>query len=285
MARMRHLLPPLSLAILALPACTTVRDSDMMRMLTTRGDWRGSVLSDMTWVEARERLRPETIVVLPLGAAAKEHGPHLQLCNDELLAGYFTMRVLEQEDVVVAPPINYSFYPAFVEYPGSTHLRLETARDMLVDIVHSLARHGPKRFYVLNTGVSTNWPLKAAQEALAADGITLAFTDILAAMKPACAEVEQQPEGTHADEIETSMMLYIAPWTVDMSKATKDFPKGKGPFSPDPAAGERCSPSGIYGDATLATRAKGAKVCECVTKSILADIDGLRASALPAGKP
>jgi hypothetical protein len=70
MARMRHLLAILGFAALALPACTTVRDSDMMRMLTTRGDWRGSVLSDMTWVEARERLTPETIIVLPLGAAA-----------------------------------------------------------------------------------------------------------------------------------------------------------------------------------------------------------------------
>jgi creatinine amidohydrolase len=267
---------------LILPSCATVRDSDMMRMLSTRGDWKGSVLSDMTWMEARDRLKPETIVVIPLGAAAKEHGPHLQLCNDELLAGYFTMRVLEQQDVVVAPPVNYSFYPAFVEYPGSTHLRLETARDMLVDIVHSLAHHGPKRFYVLNTGVSTVKPLEAAREVLAADGITLAFTDIIAAGKAACAEVEQQPEGTHADEIETSMMLFIAPWTVDMSKATKDFPHGTGPMTPDPSKGERCSPSGIYGDATLATRAKGEKVCNCVTQSILADIDALRAGPLPS---
>ena len=192
MARMRHLLAVLGFTAVALPSCATVRDSDMMRMLTTRGDWKGSVLSDMTWMEARDRLRPETIVVIPLGAAAKEHGPHLQLCNDELLAGYFTMRVLEQQDVIVAPPINYSFYPAFVEYPGSTHLRLETARDMLVDIVHSIAHHGPKRFYVLNTGVSTVKPLEAAREALAADGITLAFTDIIAAGKAACASARSR---------------------------------------------------------------------------------------------
>jgi len=269
---------------LLLGSCATVDDSDMLRMLRTRPDWKGRVLADMTWMEARDQLKPETIVVIPLGAASKEHGPHLRLNNDELLAGYFTMRVLEQEDVVVAPTVNYSFYPAFVEYPGSTHLRLETARDMLVDVVHSLAHAGPKRFYVLNTGVSTVRPLKAAQEALAAEGITLAFTDIIAAGKEACAEVEKQPEGTHADEIETSMMLFIAPWTVDMSKATKDFPHGTGPLTPDPAQGERCSPSGIYGDATLATREKGAKVVACVAKSILADIEALRASPLAAPK-
>ena len=80
------------------------------------------------------------------------------------------------------------------------------------------------------------------------------------------------------------MMLFIAPWAVDMSKATKDFPHGEGPLSPDPAAGERYSASGIYGDATLATRAKGEKVCDCIAKSILADIEALRASELPAAK-
>ncbi len=285
MPRMRHQLAILSSVTLALPSCTAIHDSDMLRVLEHREDWHGTVLSDLTWVEARDELKPETIVVIPLGAGAKEHGPHLHLNNDELLADYFVMRVLEKEDVVVAPTLNYSFYPAFVEYPGSTHLRLETARDMLVDIVHSLARHGPRRFYVLNTGVSTVKPLKAAREALAADGITLAYTDIIAAGKSACAEVEKQPEGTHADEIETSMMLFIAPWTVDMSKATKDFPHGTGPLTPDPAAGERCSPSGIYGDATLATREKGERVVACIAKSILADIDALRASPLPAAKP
>jgi creatinine amidohydrolase len=283
MARMRHLLAPLALLALALPSCITIYDSDFMRQIMEHRELKGCLLSGMTWIEAREKLTPEAIVVIPLGAEAKEHGPHLQLSNDAQLATYFMLRVLEAQDVVVAPSVNYSYYPAFVEYPGSTHLRLETARDMLVDIVHSLAHHGPKRFYVLNTGVSTVKPLAAAQELLAAEGITLAFTDILAAGKAACDEVEQQPEGTHADEIETSMMLYIGMGTVDMSKATKDFPHGKGPMTPDPAKGERVSPSGIYGDATLATREKGEKVVECVVKSILADIEKLRASPLPAG--
>ena len=279
MRRPLALLPP---AFLALPACVTIHDSDLMRVFGTRQTWKGCVLADLTWIEAQDKLRPETIVVIPLGASAKEHGPHLRLNNDEVLASYFAMRVLEQADVVVAPPVTYSYYPAFVEYPGSTSLRPETARDLVVDVVRSLAHHGPRRFYVLNTGVSTVRPLEAAQEQLAADGVTLTFTDIIAAGKAACDEVEEQPEGTHADEIETSMMLFLAPWTVDMSKATKDFPKGKGPLSPDPALGERCSPSGIYGDATLATRAKGEKLVECVVKSILADIEALRASPLPA---
>ncbi len=282
---MQSHLASLAFALVALPSCITIHDSEFLQAFENDKGVRGKVLGNLTWIEAREKLKPETIVLVPLGAESKEHGPHLRLANDAFMACALSLEVTQQSDVILAPIINYSYYPAFVEYPGSTSLRLETARDLVVDVVRSLAHCGPRRFYVLNTGVSTVKPLKAAQELLAADGITLAFTDIIAAGKAACAEVETQPEGTHADEIETSMMLCIAPWTVDMSKATRDFPHGKGPLSPDPSAGERCSPSGIYGDATLATRAKGEKVVECVVKSILADIEALRASPLPAARP
>jgi len=45
---------------------------------------------------------------------------------------------VERAHVVVTPIVGYSFYPAFVEYPGSTSLRLETARDTIVDIARGL---------------------------------------------------------------------------------------------------------------------------------------------------
>jgi creatinine amidohydrolase len=94
---------------------------------------KGILLEDLTWVEAEKVLTRETIVVIPLGASAKEHGPHLKLKNDWLIAEYLKKRVLEQSNVVVATTINYHFYPAFLEYPGSTSLRLETARDLVVE--------------------------------------------------------------------------------------------------------------------------------------------------------
>ncbi len=85
------------------------------------------------------------MVVIPLGAESKEHGPHLLLWNDFLLAQSFTAQVLASADVVIAPTLNYSYYPAFAEYPGWTGLRLETARDLLVDLCRawrSLGRGG-----------------------------------------------------------------------------------------------------------------------------------------------
>lgn len=243
---------------------------------------KGILLEDLTWIEAEKALTKDTVVVIPIGAEAKEHGPHLKLKNDFILAEYFKRRILEKADVVVAPTVNYSFYPAFAEYPGSTTLTLETARDMIVEICRSLARHGPRRFYALNTGVSTLRALAPAADLLAAGGILLRYTDILKAGAEAESAVRQQPGGTHADEIETSMILYMEPSAVEMSKAVKDYHPGDGGLTRDPNGKGTYSPTGVFGDATLASREKGEKVVEAMVKAMIEEIESLRTAALPA---
>jgi creatinine amidohydrolase len=245
------------------------------------GEARSVRLENITWLEAEKALTPDTVVMIPMGAACKEHGPHLKLANDWTMAQYLSERVQARTAVVVAPAVGYSFYPAFVEYPGTVSLRQETARDLIVDICHSLARFGPKRFYVLNTGVSTVGPLASAVTALAKERIHLEYTDLLKVLEPAAKKVQQQAGGTHADEIETSMMLYIAPTTVDMSKAVKDYdPRDRKGLTRDPKGTATYSPTGIWGDPTLATRAKGRAVVEALIDGIVADIERLRRTPL-----
>ncbi len=241
----------------------------------------GILLENLSWPEAEKVLTKDAVVVIPLGAESKEHGPHLRLKNDYLIAEYLTKRVLDREDVVVAPVVNYSFYPAFVEYPGSTSLRFETARDMIIDICRTLARPGPRRFYVINTGVSTRRPLQAAADALKQEGILLRFTD-LDVIEPVVKTIRKEPGGSHADEIETSMMLYIAPQSVDMKKAVSDYHGDHpGPLTRDPKNEEGTySASGVWGDATLATREKGRIATEALVSAILSEIDALR-NAVP----
>jgi creatinine amidohydrolase len=241
----------------------------------------GVLLEDLTWIEAEQRLRPDTVVVIPVGAAAKEHGPHLLLKNDRLLADYFAQRVIAAASVVVAPTVTYHHYPAFLEYPGSVSLRFETARDLLIDICTSLAAYGPRRFYALNTGISTKKPLAAAAEVLEKAGILLAYTDLKKVLAPIEAQIAEQEGGGHADEIETSMMLVIAPGTVDLSKAVKDYdPRGVG-MTRKPGGPGTFSPTGSWGDPTLATRAKGEVAVEGVVAALLEDIESLRRSTPP----
>jgi len=244
---------------------------------------RGVLLEDLTWLEAEKALTADSVVVIPLGAAAKEHGPHLKLKNDYILAEYLKKRLLVGAKVIVAPTVSYHFYPAFVEYPGSVSLSLETARDLIVDICRSLSRFGPRRFYVLNTGVSTVRALEPAATRLAGEGILLHYTELDRLTAVVVQAVSEQEGGTHADEIETSMILYMDPSAVDMSKAVKDYDaKGKGGLTRTPGGEGTYSPTGVWGDATLATREKGEKVVEALVSGILKDLEALRAAALPA---
>jgi creatinine amidohydrolase len=243
------------------------------------------LLETLSWDEAEHVLTPDTVVVIALGAESKEHGRHLQLNNDFLMAEYLKKRVLDAatQNTVIAPTINYSFYPAFLEYPGSTSLSMDTARAMFTDIIHSLAHYGPHRFYILNTGISTLRPLAQAAAELAKDGIVLHYTD-LTRDDPVEKKVRQSG-GTHADEIETSMMLYIAPESVRMKKAARDLNANQpGGLTRDPQGKGTYSPSGAWGDPTLATREKGQAVVESLVATILKDIDELRQTSLSPQK-
>jgi creatinine amidohydrolase len=240
------------------------------------------------WTDMQNILNDTTIVVIPLGAQAKEHGPHLQLDNDWRIAQYLRDRIALEQRVAIYPIVNYSFYPSFIEYAGSTSLRFETTYSMIVDICRIISSHGPKKFYILNTGVSTLAPLKVAKGILATQGIRMEYTDILHVAADAEQRVKKQPAGTHADEIETSMMLYIAPETVNMDAAARDIPlnDGPGPLTLDSTNRfGRYSPTGIYGDATLATKAKGEIVVEAMVAGINKEINALRSAMVPVAAP
>jgi len=238
---------------------------------------RGRYLEHLSWDEAEQAATRGQVVVIPLGARLKEHGLHLPLNNDWLMAEWLAARVVEALDVLVAPTLQYGYYPAFVEYPGSVSLRRDTFQAVVEDVSRSLARHGWRRLYVLNTGISTCWGLEPARLALADEGITLAYTDIEAGTA-AASHLEQQTRGTHADEGETSMMLYMAPDAVRLERAKRDDnPRlGPGPFSRDPDTTRGIySPTGAWGDPTLASREKGQALSEALVSHVLAEVGAL----------
>jgi creatinine amidohydrolase len=243
---------------------------------------QGVLVEKLSWDDARPLLTPETVVLIAVGAQAKEHGRHLPLNNDWLMAEYLKTRVVAVSRVVAYPTINYHYYPAFRPFPGSTMVEQTTARDMVADIVRAIATHGPRRFYILNTGVSTIAPLQATQALLRLEGIEMRFTDILAVAGEVEKRLSKQREGTHADETETSVMLYIAPEVVNMSKAVQDYRRLRDQWPHIDAAGAAAA-TGVYGDPTLASREKGEAIVEAMVRGIVQEIDALR-RATPPGK-
>jgi len=247
----------------------------------------GLRLPDVPWMEAEPYLTPDRVVVLPLGAGSKEHGPHLPLGNDQILAEYFARRVVDARPVALLPTLTYGFYPAFLEFPGSVSLSSGTQRDAVAEICRSIARYGPRRFYVLNTGISTVRPLEETATILSREGIRVRYTDLRVAGKAGEDAVREQKVGTHADEIETSMVLYMQPGAVHMVKAVADgLVLRGGPLTRD-AGNENglYAPTGVFSDATLASWRKGQVVVEAQVADILKDIDTLAGEPIPPGEP
>lgn len=243
---------------------------------------RGHDLARLTWPQAEAVLTADAVVVVPLGAATKEHGPHLPLNTDWLQAEFYRARLIEQAGVVVLPTVPYSFFPAFTDYPGSVSLDAATAEHTVTGICTSLARHGPRRFYCLNMGVSTNGPLRAAAAALAAQGVMLRFTDLTRSGPVTAALHAQQARGSHADLVETSVMLAIAPGVVDMARAVADLqPDAPGGLVRDAGRPGVWSASGVWGDPTGATAEAGAAVVAERLAAMMADIAALRLETPP----
>ncbi len=238
-------------------------------------------LQQLSWPEAATALPNADCVVIPLGAQLKEHGHHLPLNTDWLLAEYLSQRLQVTENLLITPTIGSSYFPAFVDYPGTVSLGKACASQLLEETIACLARHGARRFYILNTGVSTNWVLEPLRLKLQQQRVPLCYSDLLKVLPDIEVQVAQQRCGSHADEIETSMMLYIAPDRVRMELASCEYgerpgkpPVQSGPFRRHPGQPGFYSPSGVFGDATLASAAKGRWVLKQLSRQISQQISG-----------
>lgn len=235
-------------------------------------------LEKLTWIEAEEAIKKHDVVLIALGARTKEHGPHLPLNNDFTMAEYLKEQVSKEVPVIILPTLQYGYYPAFLEYPGSISLQHDTFKNVIIDICNSLEGYGIRKFYILNTGVSTLRPLKDAAKELEKKGITLHYFNILETDKKYSKNLLQQEGGTHADEGETSIMLHIAPESVNMKKAVKDYdnrPDRKG-FTRDSEGDGVYSPTGIWGNPTLATKEKGKELTKFMIEDITSQIRYLK---------
>ena len=249
-------------------------------MTSMPGVW----LEDLTWPEAKARFEGGAVVVVPIGARSKEHGHHLPLKTDYLLARELAERVMRELPVVAAPIIPFGYFPAFVRYPGSQHLRSETFIALLKDVLSKLVDDGASNLAVLNTGVSTEAPLRVAVRDLYEDtGVRIHTADIRSLGGRAEASLEQKLGG-HGDESETSMILAIEPDSVQLDRAATDYGNmldapssvfySPTVFDPDPSSGIDYSETGVRGDPTLATAEKGETILTAMARDL---IDGLRA--------
>jgi len=235
----------------------------------------------LTWDQVRQRLDGGAAAILPIGAGAKEHGLHLPMDTDQRQAEWLAREIANRNDALIWPTVAYGYYPAFVEYAGSCSLSAETFKAALGELIGALLGFGPRAVLVLDTGIST---LAAVAEAIREfGGKPVHHLRVHAGPRYAAqvAELSEQAYGSHADELETSRMLVLAPEAVQMDRAQSSptepsFDFTKGPMSPADPSSPNFSPSGSFGDPTLASAVKG----EALSHAMLEDVLEMAEAAL-----
>jgi creatinine amidohydrolase len=259
--------------------------------IAARGQAPGVHLGDLSWPEAEQRYQETPVVILPFGAGAKEHGPHMPMNADRVVMDHLVEAAVASRDVIVAPSILHGWFPAFREYPGTEVADPKVFQDYVFQVAMSLAKQGAQRIVFLNTGVSnaTGLPISiAAREVRVQTGVptlVVSWNDLETEEIDA---LQEQQMGGHGDEIETSINLYLQPDLVDMELAVTDYgertPKDYGGYQPGMLARDPAdplhSPSGIFGDATLATAEKGKAALEILTREWLRALDGFSKAPL-----
>ncbi|CAA9235387.1 MAG: Creatinine amidohydrolase [uncultured Craurococcus sp.] len=227
----------------------------------------------LTAEELRARAAADALVIIPV-ASLEQHGPHMATGVDIILATAVAHQTAHRlgGPVIVTPCVWTGLAEHHMEFGGTVTLDYESFAGVLRGIVRSAARHGFRRVMLLNGhGGNAEAVAVAAGEFSVAFGISVAAATYWHAAPEVIAPLlERQPGLMHACEAETSLMLHLQPSSV----RTERLPEAHGPHStrvegqPTGLALRRSfkaiSPSGVIGDARVATAEKGERLLDAI---------------------
>src|ERR1700704_449117 len=178
-------------------------------------DWSKHEVAGLAWDAIRDRLGAGAVAILPIGAGAKQHGFHMPVGTDQVFADYFARALATEIDALIWPTLTYGAYPAFLRYAGSASLSNASFHTVVTEIADALISFGARRVLILNTGLSTIEPVDAAIGATRSPSLIRHLKVFAGTRFLQTSQLQEQPYGSHADEMETSLMLAIAPELVD----------------------------------------------------------------------
>ena len=253
------------------------------------------------------RLDPaRTIAVLPV-AATEQHGPHLPLSVDTVLADGIVAASLPHlpadSSVLFLPTQAVGLSPEHARFPGTLTLKAETVLRLWTDIGESVAAAGVRKLLLFNSHGGQVSVLDLVARDLRArlnllvyscSWFTLPLHDAQGQDLHALFSAEEHRFGIHGGEIETSMMLALAPARVQMARAKNFVSTAQARARQFPILGNGRSAklgwqtqdyhsAGAVGNAAAATAAKGEALVQAAGRALaqlLAELDALPLSTL-----
>jgi len=242
------------------------------------------LLYKLTRPEVEEYLKENDLVLFPTGST-EQHGKHIAIDNDAFTALEVAKRVAEKTGVLVAPVMPFGYSPHHMAFSGTITLPFETLLQVYKEVCKSLMKHGFKKIVIMNGhGGNSNVISEALRRIKEETGETVYSLMVFPGRwAPEVVKETIETRGGHADEMETSVALYLGQ-RVFFEKGEKGVPpetasefnqKYRGKVSTAMDFHE-ITVSGSLGDPTYASKEKGRKVMEAGIEEIAKFIEELK---------
>jgi creatinine amidohydrolase len=232
------------------------------------------MLAKRTWKGAREEFQRAKVALIPVGST-EQHGPHLPLGTDFLIAKTLAEAAATETGAICTPAIPVGLSEHHRQFWGTLWVKPEHFRGYMKGIATSLAYHGPKRIIYVNGHGGNNAALQEVCRGLRHQGIYALVWQWWQAVAELSAELFPQA-GSHAAESETSLMLQVAEESVD-KEAVETAAAGAAPrwgvqrFGTDVSFDTLdFSENGATGDPRRATKEAGEKLYGAALEQLVA---------------
>ena len=226
------------------------------------------ILEKITMNEFKKCLRQTRTIVFPFGTI-EEHGSHLPLNTDSLIIQEVLMLVAKKKKFFLAPIVYYGVCTTTRGHPGTISISSETLRRLAADLVIESYKKGLRNFLLISGhGGSLHMSaLKESAEKLVEEmkDIRIAIFSPYDVLWKELSEIAETLNDFHAGEIETSIMLYLAPELVK-GRSPKEYPKIPKPFVVRNKM--KYWPGGVWGEPQKASADKGKKAIKLMVEKI-----------------
>ncbi|MEL7037974.1 MAG: creatininase family protein [Cyanobacteria bacterium J06592_8] len=237
----------------------------------------------LTWTEINQMSDKENVVIIQPIGSIEQHGPHLPIIVDSAIATAVTGHALAQlNPEIPAYALSTLYYGKSNEhwhFPGTITLSSNTLSAVLMETGESIYRAGFRKFVFINAHGGQPQVLDMVARDLHQKYEDFMIFPLFVWRVPNAATDLLTPKeleyGIHAGDAETSLMLSILPDQVRSDQVVCEYPhnlpensmlsmEGKLPFA---WVTRDLTRSGVLGDATVATKEKGDKILQSLTKS------------------
>ncbi len=227
---------------------------------------RSWYLEELPWPEAGRILARDPRLIFPVGALI-QHGPHLPLGSNTTIVTAVAREVSHQCEVLLAPTLHFGVKSHGREkFAGAAGLQRKTLHRTVNELLAEWEDHGIREFFIL-----TAHQYEPHLEALLMAMTSTATTTVVNLFTIDVGDlVTSPPLDEHGGELETSLMLHLAPSLVRLEQASDVAPPPDlhGPNLPASAPVSQGSSRGTRGFPSRASADKGAAIFRQYVKAI-----------------